>query len=45
MSWDLHGHLSGVNGKTVDEQIVQLMAYADRLRLYRLVIFSCAGVG
>ncbi len=37
--WDLHCHLSGVNGKTVDERIARLMEYADRMGVERLVFF------
>ncbi|MFK7778063.1 MAG: amidohydrolase, partial [Gimesia sp.] len=39
MIWDLHCHLSGVEGKTVDERIAQLMEYADRMGVERLVFF------
>ncbi len=37
--WDLHCHFSGVEGKTVDERIAQLMVYADRMNVDRLVFF------
>ncbi len=36
--WDLHCHLSGVDG-TPEERITQLMAYADRMGVERLVFF------
>jgi len=39
MIWDLHCHLSGVDGKTVDERIAQLMVYADRMKVDRMVFF------
>ena len=39
MIWDLHCHLSGVDGKTVDERIAQLMVYADRMGVERLIFF------
>jgi len=39
MIWDMHCHLSGVEGKTVDERIAQLMGYADRMGVERLVFF------
>jgi predicted TIM-barrel fold metal-dependent hydrolase len=37
--WDLHCHLSGVPGRTPDERIAQLMKYADRMHIERLVFF------
>jgi predicted TIM-barrel fold metal-dependent hydrolase len=39
MIWDLHCHLSGVEGLTVDERIVQLLRFADRMHIDRLVFF------
>jgi predicted TIM-barrel fold metal-dependent hydrolase len=39
MIWDLHCHLSGVDGRTPDERIAQLMTYADRMGLERMVFF------
>ncbi len=39
MIWDLHCHLSGVDGRTPDERIAQLMEYADRMGIERLVFF------
>ena len=39
MIWDLHCHLSGVDGRTPDERIVQLLRYADRMQVERLVLF------
>jgi predicted TIM-barrel fold metal-dependent hydrolase len=39
MIWDLHCHLSGVDGQTPDERIAQLMDYADRMGVERLVFF------
>lgn len=37
MIWDLHCHLSGVDGRTPDERIAQLMEIADRMGVDRLV--------
>lgn len=37
--WDLHCHFSGVDGKTIDERAAQLIEYADRMRVERLVFF------
>ena len=42
MIWDMHCHLSGVDGKTPDERIAQLMQYADRMGIERLVV--CMGM-
>jgi predicted TIM-barrel fold metal-dependent hydrolase len=39
MIWDLHCHLSGVPGETVKERIEQLLVYADRMGVQRLVFF------
>ncbi len=39
MIWDLHCHLSGVDGRTPDERIARLMEYADRMGIERLVFF------
>ncbi|REJ92214.1 MAG: amidohydrolase [Planctomycetota bacterium] len=39
MIWDLHCHLSGVDGNTPDERIAQLMTYADRMGVDRLVFY------
>lgn len=39
MIWDLHCHLSGVDGQTPDERIAQIMVYADRMGIERLVFF------
>lgn len=37
--WDLHCHLSGVDGSTPDERIAAIMRYADRMGVERLVFF------
>ena len=37
--WDLHSHLSGVPGRTPDERMAQLIAYADRMGVERLCVF------
>lgn len=39
MIWDLHCHLSGVDGRTPDERMAQLMVYADRMQIERMVFF------
>ncbi len=39
MIWDLHCHLSGVDGQTPDERIAQLISVADRMGVQRLVFF------
>lgn len=36
--WDLHCHLSGIEGRTVDERMANLIRYADRMGIARLVI-------
>ena len=37
--WDLHCHLTGVDGKTPDERISQIMEIADRMGIKRLVFY------
>lgn len=37
--WDLHCHLSGVPGRTPDERMAQLMAFADRMGVERLCVY------
>lgn len=39
MIWDLHCHLSGIDGKTPEERIAQMMVYADRMQIDRMVFF------
>lgn len=39
MIWDLHCHLSGVDGATPEARIAQLIGYADRMGVQRLVFF------
>jgi predicted TIM-barrel fold metal-dependent hydrolase len=39
MIWDLHCHLAGVEGRTTDERMANLMEYADRMGVGRLVLF------
>src|SRR5919106_202367 len=39
MIWDLHCHLSGVDGKTPGERIAQIMEIADRVGIERLVFY------
>jgi hypothetical protein len=36
--WDAHGHLSGVSG-TPQERMAQLLEYADRVAIERLIVF------
>lgn len=36
--WDVHGHLSGVSG-TPEERITQLLKYADRMGIDRVIVF------
>jgi len=38
MIWDAHCHLSGVPGRTPDERIRQLIAFADRLGIERICV-------
>jgi len=37
--WDVHGHLSGVSGRTPHERMAQLIAVADRMDVERLCVF------
>jgi len=37
--WDLHCHLSGVSGDTAEERAAQILEYADRMGVARLVFF------
>ena len=39
MIWDLHCHLSGMTGETVKERVEQMLLYANRMRVQRLVLF------
>lgn len=39
MIWDLHVHLSGVDGKTPEERMAQLIAIADRMGIERLCVY------
>ena len=36
--WDMHGHLNGVSG-TAEERISELLMYADRMGIDRLIVF------
>lgn len=36
--WDVHFHLSGVSGLTPEERMAQLIQYADRLGVQRLIL-------
>lgn len=37
--WDLHCHIAGAEGRTPDERMAKLLAYADRVGIERLVVF------
>lgn len=37
--WDLHCHFSGVTGQTVEQRATQLLEYADRMHVQRMVFF------
>ena len=37
--WDMHGHLTGVGGATAQERITELLMYADRMGIDRLIVF------
>ncbi len=37
--WDLHCHFSGVDGRTVEQRTEQILQYADRMNIQRLVFF------
>jgi len=39
MIWDLHCHLSGFEGRTSDEKMVQMILYADRMGVDRLCVY------
>jgi len=37
--WDLHCHFSGVSAETVEQRAEQILSYADRMQIQRLVFF------
>jgi uncharacterized protein len=37
--WDLHGHLSGVPGKTPEERLAKHLEYANRMGVTRLCVY------
>ena len=39
MIWDVHCHLAGVPGRTPDERMAQLIAFADRMGIERICVF------
>ena len=39
MIWDLHCHFSGVSGPTIEDRTRQILEYADRMNVQRLVFF------
>jgi predicted TIM-barrel fold metal-dependent hydrolase len=39
MIWDLHCHLSGVRGSTPEQRMSELLRYADRVGVERLVVY------
>lgn len=38
MIWDIHTHLGGVDGRTPDERMANLLRYADRLDIERVTL-------
>src|SRR5712671_3232858 len=38
MIWDVHGHLYGVDGRTPEEKMTQLVRFADRMGVDRVVV-------
>ena len=39
MIWDVHTHLSGVDGRTPDERMANLIRFADRMGINRVCLF------
>jgi hypothetical protein len=39
MIWDLHCHLSGVEGRTPEERMAALVRLADRMGIERMCVF------
>src|SRR4029078_11492099 len=39
MIWDVHTHLSGVDGRTPEERMARLLAFADRMGVERVCVF------
>lgn len=39
MIWDVHTHLSGVDGRTPDERMANLIRFADRMGIDRVCVF------
>src|SRR6476659_7148224 len=39
MIWDVHTHLSGVDGRTPEEKMAKLIGFADRMGIERICIF------
>lgn len=39
MIWDVHTHLSGVDGRTPDERMANLIRFADRMGIDRVCLF------
>jgi len=37
--WDLHAHLSGIDGSTPEERMVRLLEISDRMGVERLIVF------
>jgi len=37
--WDLHAHLSGIDGTTPEERMVHLLEISDRMGVERLIVF------
>ena len=39
MIWDVHTHLSGVDGRTPEERMANLIRFADRMGIERVCVF------
>lgn len=39
MIWDVHTHLSGVEGRTPEEKMARLLAFADRMGVERVCVY------
>jgi predicted TIM-barrel fold metal-dependent hydrolase len=37
--WDLHCHLSGISGRTPEERMTKLLAYASRMEIERICVY------
>ena len=41
MIWDLHCHLNEVPGRTPEERMAELIRFADRMGIEKVVVFMC----